>query len=170
MPLFTQTISLYSALPPGALLDRIRRLATGKLAIPRRPRSRSPVMWSLREQPDVIRLMPLSPPYYRAQQPSFIGTIEPKDSGSRVTGCVAPYALTVWIMAFLLLMDALIATGGIVQQFSRHGLSQALAIALFGIAFGAAAVSILRLGVAWAASDIRRLLETAASSDPHQGR
>jgi hypothetical protein len=125
-------------------------------------------MWSLREQPDVIRLMPLSPPYYRAQQPSFIGTIEPKGSGSRVTGCVAPYALTIWIMAFLLLIDALIATAGVVQQFSRHGLSKALAMALFGIAFGAAAVSILRLSVTWAASDIRRLLETAASSDPHQ--
>jgi hypothetical protein len=125
-------------------------------------------MWSLREQPDVIRRMRLSPPYYRAQQPSFIGTIEPRGSGSHVTGCVAPYALTIWIMAFLLLIDALIATAGVVQQFSRHGLSKALTMALFGIAFGAAAVSMLRLSVAWAASDIRRLLETGASSDPHR--
>jgi hypothetical protein len=82
-----------------------------------------------------------------------------------VTGCVAPYALTVWVMAFLVLLGAVLATAGVVQQFSRHGLSKALPMALFGIVFGMAAVSTVRLSVAWAASDIRRLLETAATSE-----
>jgi hypothetical protein len=168
MPLFATTISLYSALPPGALLDRIRALAMGKSPMPRQSRWRSPVMWWLREQPDAIRLMPLSPPGYRAQQPSFIGTIEPEGSGSRVRGRVTPYALSIWITAFLLVMFAGMTTAGVVQQFSRHGLSKAMTMALIGIGLGAAAVSMLRLGVSFAAADIRQLLETAASSDPHQ--
>jgi hypothetical protein len=168
MPLFSKTISLYSALPPGPLLDRIRGLALGKLPMPRQPRWRSPVMWWLREQPGALRLMPLSAPNYRAHQPSFIGTIEPEGSGSRVRGRVAPYALTVGIMAFLLFMDAAMTTGGVVQEFSRHRPSKALAFALFGMAFGAVAVSTLQLGVKWAAADIGRLLAIAASSDPHQ--
>src|SRR5262245_63275776 len=105
MLMFAKTLSLYTALPPGALLDRIRGVATGKFPIPRQSHWRSPVMWRLHEQPDAIHLMPLSPPYYRAQQPSFIGTIEPEGSGSRVRGRVTAYALTVWITAFLLLID-----------------------------------------------------------------
>jgi hypothetical protein len=168
MPLFAKTISLYSALPPDALLDRIRALAMGKSPMPRQPRWRSPVRWSLREQPGAIRLMPLSAPDYRAQQPSFIGTIEPEGSGSRLRGRVAPYALTAGITAFLLFMDAAMTTGGVVQEFSRHRPSKALAFALFGIAFGAVAVSMVQLGVKWAAADVRRLLATAASSEADQ--
>src|SRR5258707_6615473 len=168
MPLFTKTISLYSARPPGALLDRIRAAAMGKFPVPRASRWRSPVMWWLREQPDAIRLMPLSPPNYRTTQPSFIGTVEPEGSGSRVRGRVAPYTPTVWITAFLLLMDAAIPGWGAVQECSRHGPSKALPMALFGIAFGAVAVSILRVSVSWAEADICQLLEAAASGDPHQ--
>jgi hypothetical protein len=168
MPLFAKTISLYSALPPGALLDRIRGLAMGKLPMPGQSRWRSPVRWWLREQPDAIRLMPLSPPVYRAQQPSFVGTIEPEGSGSRVRGRVAPYGLTVWIAAFLLFAIAAMTTAGVMQQFSRHGPSEAMPMALIGIGLGAAAVSMLHVSVSFAAAPIRQLLETAASSDPHQ--
>jgi len=131
--------------------------------MPRGPRWRSPVTWSISEQPGAIRLMPLSPPDYMAQQPSFIGTIEPEGSGSRVTGRVSPYALTVGITAFLLFMDAAMTAGGVVQEFSRRQPSRALAFALFGLAFGAVAVSGLWLGVSWAAADIQLLLATAAS-------
>lgn len=168
MALIAKTISLYSGLPPGAVLDRIRELATGKLPMPQQPRWRSPVKWALREQPGGIRLrlMPLSPPNYIAQGPSFIGTIQPEGSGSRVRGRVAPYALTVGIAAFLLFMDVAITTGGVAQEFSHHHPSSALLFAVFGLAFGAVAVSMLKLSVNWAAADIRRLLVTAALNEP----
>lgn len=162
------TISLSSALPPGILLERIRGLATGKLPMPRQSGWRSPVRWWLREQrPGTIRLMPLSAPYYRTHQPSFIGTIEPEASGSHVCGRVAPSALTVGITAVLLLMDAAMTAGGVAQELSRHRPVTTLVFALFGMGFGAVAVAMLKLGVRWAASDIHRLLATAASSDPH---
>jgi hypothetical protein len=41
-------------------------------------------------------------------------------------------------------------------------------MALFGIVLGMAAVSMVRLSITWAASDIRRLLEMAATSDTHK--
>jgi hypothetical protein len=167
MPLFAKTISLYSALPPDALLDRIRGLTTGKLPMPPQSRWRSPVRWWLREQPDAIRLMPLFPPSYIAQQPSFIGTIEPEGSGSGVKGRVAPFGLTVGITAFLLFAIAAMTIAGVMQQLSRHGPSKAMPMALIGIGLVAVAVSMLRLSVWFAAAPIRQLLETAASSDPH---
>jgi hypothetical protein len=125
-------------------------------------------MWSLREEVGGIRLTPLSAPDYRTYQPSFIGTIEPEGSGSRVRGRIVPHALTVGVTAFLLLMDAAMTAGGVAQEFSRHRPSKALVFALFGTAFAAVAVSMLQLGVKWATADIRRLLATAASSDPHE--
>ena len=137
--------------------------------MPQQPRWRSPVKWSLSEQPDAIRLMPLSAPYYRAQQASFIGTIEPEGSGSRVSGRVVPHALTVGTIAFVILMDLAMTAGGVAQEFSRHRPSTALLFALFGLLFGAVAMSMLKLAVRWAVSDIRRLLVTAASSDPATG-
>jgi len=168
MPLITRTIVLNSAFPPDALLDRVRRLAAGKLAMPRPHRWRSLVRWSLDEEPGAIRLMPLSPPYYRSQQPFFVGAIEPEGSGSRVKGRVTPHALTVGVTAFLLLLDTAMTTGGVVQEVSRHRPGAALAFALFGMVFGAVAVAMLLLSVTWAMADIRQLLVTAALSDPHQ--
>jgi hypothetical protein len=168
MPLFTKTISLGSALPPGAVLDRTRALAAGKVPMPRQRRWRAPVMWSLGEVAGTIRLMPLSPPNYLPQQPVFIGAIEPEGSGSRVTGRVRPHRLTVGVTAFLLLMDAAMTTGGVVQEVSRQRPGTALAFALFGMAFGAVAVAMFQLGVMWAAADIRQLLEAAATSNPQQ--
>jgi len=168
VPLFAKTISLYSALPPDALLDRIRGLTTGKLPMPPQSRWHGPVRWWLREQPDAIRLMPLFPPSYITQQPSFIGTIEPEGSGSAVRGRVAPYGLAVGIAAFLLFLIAAMTTAGVMQQLSRHGPSKAMQMALAGMGLGAAALSMLRLSVWFAAAPIRQLLETAASSDPHQ--
>src|SRR5258708_15581758 len=65
-------------------------------------------------------------------------------------------------------MAAAIPGWGAVQECSRHGPSKALPMALFGIAFGAVAVSILRVSVSWAEADICQLLEAAAAGDPHQ--
>jgi hypothetical protein len=165
---FVKTISLASSLPPVALLDRIRQLATGKLPMARRSRWRNPVLWQLCEQPDGIRLMPLAPATYTAQQPSFIGAIEPEGCGSRVRGVVETYAVTVWITAFLVLVDAVFVTASVLQRLSSDRLDKALSTALFGILFGTIAVSMLRLSVSWAAADIRQLLEAAADSNiPH---
>jgi len=160
--LFTKTISVDSQLPPGALLDRIRAVAAGTLPVRSQPRWRARVKWRLQEQPGGFRLMPLSPPSYLRQQPSFRGTIAAEDGGSRVTGRVTPYALTVGILIFLLLMDAALSIGGIAQELSRHRPNDALAFALFGVTFLVFALSMLQLGVSWAAADVRRLLETAA--------
>jgi hypothetical protein len=167
MPIFAQTISLSSALPPGALRDRIRALATGQLRLPPRSRWSGPVAWWLDEKPDAtIRLMPLSSSDYGRRQPSFIGAIEPEGSGSRVSGRVALSAFAIWAVTIVLLLDAFITAGGVAQEISRHGLIEALPFALFGMVFAAAAVSMLRYSVSWAAAEIRQLLE-AASSDPH---
>jgi hypothetical protein len=165
MPLFAKTIFLHSALPPDALLDRIRGLAEGKLPMPHQSRWRGPVLWSLRELPDAIRLMPLFPPTYRAQQPSFIGTIDPVGSGADVRGRIRPYGLTVWITAFLVFAIGAMSTAGVLQQLSRHSPSKAAQMALIGIGIGAAAVSLLRFSVSFAATPIRQLLETGVASD-----
>jgi len=165
MPLMAKTIAFDSTLPPDVLLDRIRGLASGKLPMPRQPRWRSPVRWWLHELPDAIRLMPLSPPNYRAQQPSFVGTIETAGAGSRGRGRVAPYPLTVGVTIVLLCLDAAMTFGGVTQELSRQRPNVALAFVLFGTAFGAVAVAMVQFGVACAAADIQRLLVTAASSD-----
>jgi hypothetical protein len=109
--------------------------------------------------------MPLSPPSYREQQPSFIGTIDAVGSGSSVSGRIQPYALTVWITAFLVLAIGAMSTAGVMQQLSRHSPRTALQLALIGMGIGAAAVSMLRFSVSFAAASIRQLFETAASSD-----
>jgi len=65
-------------------------------------------------------------------------------------------------------MDAVITTGGVVQELSRRHPGKALAFFLFGLAFAAIAVSVLRLSVTWAAADIRRLLATGPRTTPFE--
>ena len=167
MPFFTETVSLSSAHPPDALLDRIRGLAAGKLPMPPQSRWRSPVRWSLREQPGAIRLMPLFPPNYREQGSSFIGAIDAAGSGSGVKGRIQPYGLTVGIVAFVVLWSAAMGIASVVQEFSRHTPSKALPVALFCVGFGAVALAMLRFDVWFSGVPIRQLLATAASGDLH---
>jgi hypothetical protein len=165
MRLFTETVALHSVLPPDVLLDRIRGLAEGRLPMPPQPSWRAPVRWSLRELPDAIRLMPLSPPYYREQQASFTGTIDAVGSGSTVRGRIRPYALTIGLTVFGVFATAAVSTAGVIEQLSRHSSRSATLMALIGFGIGAAAVVMLRFSASFDAGSIRQLLETAASSD-----
>jgi len=166
MRFFTETVALRSVFPPDVLLDRIRHLVEGKLPM-RQSSWRAPVRWSLRELPDAIRLMPLSPPYYREQHACFIGTIEAVDSGSAVRGRIQPYALTIYLTAVVIVVASAMGTAGVIEQLSRHSSRNATLMALIGFGIGAAAVAMLRFSASFEATSIRQLLETAAStSDP----
>jgi len=165
MRLLTDRVALHSVFPPDVLLGRIRGLAEGRLPMSPRPSWRAPVRWSLREFPDAIRLMPLPPPYYREQQASFIGTIDAVGSGSVVRGRIQPYALTIWITAFVVLATGAVSIAGVIEQLSRHRSRSATLMALMGFGIVAAAAAMLRLSPSSDAGSIRQLLETAASSD-----
>jgi hypothetical protein len=167
MPLFTETLSIHSALPPHALLDRIRGLAAGTLPMPAQSRWRSPVRWALRQQPHGIRLMALFPPNFREQHTSFIGAIDAEGSGSGVKGRIQPYGLTVAIVVLLVLFAGAAGTASVVQESSRHRPGKAVPVALCCIGFGAVALAMLRFDVWFSAGPIRQLLATAASDDSH---
>lgn len=167
MPLFKEEVSVHSALPPHALLDRIRGLAAGRLPMRPDTRWRSPVRWALREQPRGIRLMPLVPPYYREQGVSFTGAIAAEGSGSGVTGRIQPHGLTVGIAVVLVVVSGVMSIASVVQEYLRHTPSKALPVALFCIGFGVVTLAMVRWTVRFGGAPIRQLLATAACDDSH---
>jgi hypothetical protein len=108
---------------PDTILRWHRRFMTEKWTYARRRPGRPGIRNEIRR---LIERMATENPTYRAPAkpapfpPAFIGAIEPENRGSRVTGRVAPHALTVGVTAFLLLMDAAMTTGGVVQEVSRQ--------------------------------------------------